>query len=145
MSVFDRDTIAMRRHAKAGVVHMVAIELAEEFAGLLLHLFFFFGDVWNYVAQNVERGHAGIARAAHGLHGRYEERLDTEFLMQRSERDHQANGRTVGIGDDIPAGIFPPSLPLDQSEVFGVDLGDDQGNILLHAKGAKSEEHTSEL
>ena len=53
VSVFHRDTIAVGRHAEASILHVIAVQLAEELPGLLLHLLFFVLDKGNHVAENV--------------------------------------------------------------------------------------------
>ncbi len=69
MSVLDRDAIAMGADGELGGNDFAALEFAEEFAGLFLHLLFFVLDEGHDVAQDVQRGDAGIARAADRLHG----------------------------------------------------------------------------
>src|SRR5271166_2206415 len=72
VAVFNRNPIAVRRHAEGGLLDMVAIQSPEQLARLLLHLFFFFGDIRDHVAQDVERGDARIPCATNRLHGRHE-------------------------------------------------------------------------
>ncbi len=64
-------------------------------------------------------GDAGIAGAADSLHGGDEEALDAEASCERLERQHQADGGAVGIGDDVAAGLLAPALLLDQREMVG--------------------------
>src|SRR5580700_654018 len=137
VSVFHRDAIAMRCHAEAGILHVIAVQLAEEFLRLLLHLFFFFRNVWDHIAQNVERRNAGIARPADRLHGRHEERFHAKRLVQRRESDDQADRRTIRIGHDESARLLAPALLLDQREMVGIDLRNHQRHVLLHPKSAR--------
>ena len=99
-------------------------------------LLFFALDVGDDVAQDVEGGHAGVACSADGLHGGDEDALNAEAIGQRLEGEDQADGAAVGVGDDVSAGLLAPGLGLEQVEVGGVDLGDDEGHVALHAEGA---------
>ena len=112
------------------------VDLAEEFLGFLFHFFFFVLDEGDHVAEDVERGHAGISRAADGLHGDGHDGLEAELLVQRRERQNQADGGTVWIGDDVAAGFLAPGLDVDELDVAAVDFGDHQRDVFLHAQGA---------
>ncbi len=83
----------------------MAVEVAEQFERLGFHLFFFAADVGDDVAEDVHRGHAGIAGAADGLHGGDEDLLDAEAFFERLESHDQADGGAVGIGDHVAAGL----------------------------------------
>src|ERR1017187_1756408 len=134
--VFHRDAIAVGCHAETSILHMVLVKLAEEFLRLLFHFLFFARDVWDHIAQNVQRGNARIAGPADCLHRGYKERLHAELLMQRRERDDQANSRAIGIGHDVSARLLAPALQLDQREMIRIDLWDHQRHILLHSESA---------
>src|ERR1019366_8494820 len=124
-------------------LHSVAGQFTEKFAGLLLHLFFFLGNVGNDIAENVEGSHSGIACAADGLHGSNEQGLDAKFLMQRSQRHYQSDRRTVRVGNDVSARLLAPTLLLDQGNVTGVHLGHDQRNVFVHPQGAGVADHSA--
>ena len=62
--------------------------------------------------------------------------LDAEALVDGREREDEADDGAVGVGDDVAAGLVAPGLVLDEVEVVGVDLGDDEGNVGGHAEGA---------
>src|SRR5271157_1151206 len=141
VAVLNCYPIAMCRHAESGWLDMITVQSPEQFARLLLHLFFFFGDVGDDIAQNVERGDARISRAADRLHRSDKDRFDAKLLMQRRECNHQSDGRAVRIGDYVAARLLPPALLLDEREMVGVDLRNDERNILLHAKGAGVADH----
>ena len=78
VAVFDGDAVALRAHGEGAGDHFRAVQLAEELAGFLFHLFFFVADEGDDIAENIERGHAGISRAAHGLHGHGHHGLEAE-------------------------------------------------------------------
>src|SRR2546430_11747030 len=66
--------------------------------------------------------------------------LDTEARRERRQGERQHDCRAVGVGDD-EAGAgprLPP--PVEQREMLGVHLGNEQRYRLI-----RSEEHTSEL
>src|SRR5205085_8014004 len=109
---------------------------AQHFLRFHLHLLFFFGDVGNHVAKNIERGHAGIAGATDGLHGDDKNFFNPNFLVQGGKRHDQAGGGAVGIGDDEAARLAPPALRFDERHVAGIHFGNEQRNIGLHAEGA---------
>src|SRR5579872_388164 len=136
MSVLDRHTVTLRAHGERAWNHFRSVQLAEELAGLLFHFFFFVLDEWNHVAENGKRGNAGISCAADGLHGDGHDGVEAEFLMKGSKSQDEADRGTVRVGDDVAAGLLAPSLDIDQLDVAAVDLGNDKGNVFLHAKGA---------
>ena len=57
--------------------------------------------------------------------------------MQRSQGQHQSNGRAVGISDGKAAGFAPPRLGFDQLDMIAVDLRNHQRNVGLHAQRAR--------
>jgi hypothetical protein len=89
--------LQLRAHARGQRLDGVAFELAQQLQRLLFHLLFFAADVGNHVVENVHRRHAGIARAADGLHGGDKDLLDAEALLDGLERHHQADGGAVGL------------------------------------------------
>ncbi len=105
VTVVNRDAIAVR--AERGIEHVdvIPLECAEQLAYFFLQLLFFVLDERDDVAEDVERGDAGIACAGDGLHGADEELLDAELLVQRLEGEHEADGAAVGVGDDVAAGL----------------------------------------
>src|SRR5215472_688096 len=89
--IFYGDAVALRAHGKAGRYDLRAIHVAKQFERLLLHLFFFFGDVGNDIAENVERSDARISCATDRLHRDRHHRLKPELLVQWSECQHQSD------------------------------------------------------
>ena len=86
VAVFDGDAIAAGADARGERRDGVALELAQQLERLGFHLLFFAADVGNDVAEDVHRRHAGIARAADGLHGGDKDLLDAEALFDGLER-----------------------------------------------------------
>ena len=72
------------------------------------------------VAQLVDRRLAG---AGDGLVGGDHQPLDPGLVEQRLQRDDHLHRRAVGVGDD----------PVVAVERVGVDLGDDQRHVVVHA------------
>ena len=95
----------------------------------------------NDVAEDVERRHAGIARARHRLHRGDEQLTDAERLVQRRERHHGHDRRAVRVRDDAAAPSALRALHVEQREMIGVDLGDDERNVLFHAEVLRVAEH----
>src|SRR6516165_9844298 len=54
MAIFDRHAIAVRCHAEGSIFHTAAAQTSQQLARFFLHLFLFFGDVRNYIAEDVE-------------------------------------------------------------------------------------------
>ena len=71
-------------------------------------------------AQLVDRRLAG---AGDRLVGGDDEALDPGRVVERLQRDDHLHGRAVRVGDD----------PLVAREVVGVDLGDDERHVVVHA------------
>ena len=121
---------------KVSKVHASAGKPTQQLAHLFLQLLFLVLDERHHIAQNVQRSHAGITRSAHRLHGRHKQALDAEALLQRLQRQHQANRATVGIGHDISAGLvtrgslLAPALPLNQRQMVGIHLRNHQRHVL---------------
>jgi hypothetical protein len=92
VAVDDRNAIATGAHARRERLDGVAFQLAEQLERLLFHLLFFVADVGNDVVEDVHGGHAGIARAADGLHGGGEDLLDAEEVVNGLEREHRTHG-----------------------------------------------------
>ena len=83
------------------------------------------------------------ARAGDRLIGGIDYALDAEGVIEGFERDHRLDGGAIGVGDD--AGI--------PFHVLGVDLGDYEGNVVVHTpltavvnhNGARLHEYGGEL
>ena len=73
--------------------------------------------------QLVDRGLAG---AGDRLVGRDHEALDPRLVVEWLQGDDHLHRRAVRVGDD-------PAVPLDR---VGVDLGDDQRHVVVHAEMA---------
>ena len=136
VAVFDGDAVAVGADLCRKRGDVVAIEMAEELERLGFHLLFFAADVGDDVAEDVHRRYAGIARAGDGLHGGDKDLLDAEALFEGLEGQNESDGGAVGIGDHVAARLAARGLLLDQVQVVGVDLGNDQGHIGGHAIGA---------
>ena len=121
-------------------VRRAATIAAENLLRLALHLLFFATDERDDVAENVERGHAGIARARYRLHGRDDDGLDAE-LAQRRQGHGEHHGRAVGVGDDGAGPAFGGALFGQQREVVGIDLGNEQRNQRIHPEVAGVADH----
>ena len=84
VAVFHRDAVAVCADPCRERRDVVAVEMAQQFQRLGFHLFFFAADVRNHVAQDVHRGHAGIARARNRLHRGHKNLLDAEALFEKA-------------------------------------------------------------
>ncbi len=137
VSVHDSDAVAVSAHFCRQHLDPAAGVAAKQLAYLFLQLFFFILNEGNDVTQDVERRHARVACAADRLHGADEQAFDAESLFQRLQREHQADGGTVGIGHQISASrALVRSLCGNQVQVIGIDLRDYQRHIRRHAKCA---------
>ncbi len=103
---------------------------AEDLLRLALELLFFAADERDDVAEDVERRHARVARAGHGLQRRHHHAGQAE-RAQRRQRHRQEHRRAVRVGDD-PALPAVRGLRGTQREVVRVDLGDEQRHDRVH-------------
>src|ERR1035437_1621776 len=136
VAVLDGDAVATGADAGGEGGDGVAFKTAEKLEGFGLHLFFFAANVGHDVDQDVHGGYAGVAGAGDGLHGGHEDLFDAEALLDGLEGHDQAYGGAVGVGDHVAARLAARGLLLDQVEVLGVNLGNDQGHVGRHAVGA---------
>ena len=136
MPVFHGNAVALRAHGKRAGYNFRAVELTQKFFGFLLHLFFFVFDERDHIAEDVERGDAGISRAADGLHGHGHNRFEAEALVNGGEGQNQSDGRAIGIGDHIAATLLTPALDIDELDMARVHFRDHQRHIFLHAQSA---------
>ena len=120
---------------------MRTIQRPQQLLRLLFHLLFLFGDVGYDVAENIERRNSRVSRAADRLHGNRHHRLESERAMQWSQRQHQSNGRAVGVGNRKPPGLAPPGLGIDQLNMIAIDFGNHQRNVGLHPQRARIGDH----
>ena len=81
--------------------------------------------VMDHLGVEVEEPFGALARR--GLVGGHDDPLDPRQVVQRLERHHHLDGRAVGVGDDAAG---------DVAQGVGVDLGDDQRHLGVHAPGA---------
>src|SRR5205085_10692256 len=132
----DRDAVALRAHRELAGFDMRAVQGAEELKGFRFHLLFFFGDVGDHVSQDVERCHSGITGAAYRLHCDRYHLIEAEVLLYWRESQDQSDGGAVGIRYDEAARFASPALTFEHLQVAGVDLGNDEWNILFHAERA---------
>src|SRR5579883_36290 len=132
VAVDHRDAIAVRAHFGGQRVDGVAAEVAQDFLRFLLHFLFFAADERDDVGVDVHGGDAGIACAGNGLHGSGDHGGDAE-LFQRRERHGQNHGGAIRVGYDH---AFPAAFTLlerNDLEMIGIDFGDEQGHIGIHA------------
>ncbi len=104
VAVDDGDAVAVRGEGEGRGLEAGGGGRAEELGDLFLELLFFVLDVGDDVAEDVERGDAGIAGAGDGLQGGDEELVDAEAGFERREGEDEADGAAVGVGDDVAAG-----------------------------------------
>ena len=125
VSIDDRDPIGVRAHREVGRLHADGPEGAEDLAALALDLLLLAPDMRNHVAQHVERRHAGVP-APDAACIVATNRRSSEGPVQRCEREREGRGGTVGVGED---GAAPPAglaLAVDQYQVIGVGLGNEE-------------------
>ncbi len=84
VAVDHRDAIAVRADVGGQRLDAIAAEFAQDLLRLLLHLLFFAADEGDHVADDVHRGHAGVAGAGDGLHGGGDDAGDAELLQGAS-------------------------------------------------------------
>ena len=125
--------VARRGHGErarvAQVERLVVVDdAAEDLCRLAFHLRLLVGDVRHDVVEDVERGHAGVPGARDGLHRRDHALVDgTEGVLEGAQRDDEARGRAVGIGDDKASHeVVQGTLGGDDVQVVGVDERDDE-------------------
>ena len=144
MAVLHRNAVGMRADRDWRWLDAHANAATEHLLNLALDLRLFVLDVRHDVAEDVQRRHAGIARTRYRLHRRDEQPSDAEGCMQRRQWHDCHDRRAVGIRHDAatPSAIRP--LCVEQGEVIGIDLGNDEWNVLLHAKILRiAEDHTA--
>ena len=92
---------------------------AEQLQRFLFHLLFFFRDVGNYVAQNVERSDTGISRATDGLHSHRHDRFQTK-VTGRSGASAMTSpmAEQLGLVTTKPPDFLAPGLCFDQLDVL---------------------------
>src|ERR1035438_6493050 len=118
MPILHRDAITLRTHGKRSRNDTAAFERAKQLLRLLFHLLFFVLDVGDDVAEDVEGRDSWISGAAHGLHRYCHDGFELETTMEGSQREHQSNGRAIGIGDGEAVGFAVPSLRFDKRDVI---------------------------
>ena len=104
---------------------------AEDLARLGRHFLLLAADERHDVAQDVQRGHARVARARECLHRDDVDRLDAEGVVQRPQRDDETDRRAVRVGHDAPGPAV--HLAVQKREVVRVDFGHEQRHVRLHA------------
>ena len=134
VAIDDRHAVGVG--ADAHRVRLAAAVAAENLLRLGLHLLFFAADVGHDVAEDVERGHAGIAGAGHRLHRLHDDARDAEG-PQRRERRGEYDRRAVWIGDDGAGPALHATLLGNEAEVVGVHFGDEQRHERVHAEVAR--------
>lgn len=74
----------------------------------------------------VQLDHGRQAGTAGSLIRRHDDALDRRDVSERLERDDHLDGGAIGVGDHAVV----------QLRVFGVDLGNHQRHVLVHAECA---------
>ena len=113
-----------------------AVHATEELGRFLDDLRLLAPDEGDHVLRDVERGNAGVARAADRLHGDHVHVGHPEGVMQRLEAHGEHDRGAVTVGDDEPLGLRFPALVVNQAKVVGVHLGDDERDVGRHAQVA---------
>ena len=136
MAVNYRNAIGMRAHRDGGRLYRGTSQVAEDLAGFRLDLFLFAADKRDHVAQQVERGNAGVPRSRRCLHGRDEELFKPERDMEWCQRHHEPRRRAVRVRDDatLPSPLL--LLALEQRQMTRVYLGHQERHIRRHAVNA---------
>ena len=93
----------MRAHRHRRRHDLVGCGGAEELPELALELVLLVVDERNDIAENVERGDPGIARARDGLHRRDENFSDSKTLMNGRQRQRGDDRCAVAVGNDATA------------------------------------------
>ena len=104
---------------------------AENLPGLRLDLVLLAVDERNHVAENVPRRDARIAGAGDRLERRDHDALQAE-RPKRRERHRQHDGRTVRVRDDAALPAAGRRLRLEQRQMIGVDLRNEQRHVGFH-------------
>src|SRR5438309_1354412 len=94
------DAVALRAHFDRGIVNRPAIKIPQQLQSFGFDLLFFTADEWNHVVGGVKRSYAWIASARKRLHRGNDTRGNAEFRMQRRQRHHDDNRRTIWIRND---------------------------------------------
>lgn len=141
VAVDNGDAVAGSRYAErmAGV-HIESLDAvvtlcnaAKDFEGLPFELLLLSTDVRHNVVQDVETGHAWVARARDGLHGSNEHGFDgAKCALESGERDDHCGRRAVGIGNDealLEWGRLQGLLLGNHREMGWVRIGDDERNM----------------
>ena len=82
------------------------------------------------VAEGIERSNAGVSRSRECLHRGHLHRFQTESILQRTQCRDESDRGAVRIRDD--KAVAAPVLPLHERRVIGIDLRDQQRDVLLH-------------
>ena len=107
----------------------VAFDAAPDFEGLLFALFLFAADVGDDVIDDLGHRFERLACPRDRLIGADGAALDAE-LLQRMKKGDIGLQRTVALdGDKAALGPEALSLRRNDPEMFGVDFGDDHGNV----------------
>ena len=97
-------------------------------------------DVGDHVVRDVQGGDAGVAGAGEGLQRDHGHALEAERAVQRGQGHGQADHAAVRVGDDVAA-ARALALHGQRVEVVGVDLGDEQRHVGVHAVVARVGDH----
>src|ERR1035437_6268176 len=100
VSILHRHAIRVRAHDERRRLDGRSYEASEHLLHLALDLRLFIADIGDDVAEDVERGNAGIARAGDRLHRGDEHRLQSEPLVQRRHRHRGDGGGAIRVRDD---------------------------------------------
>ena len=131
VAVAHRDAQALRGDAgRRGLDDLVALDVPPQLERLNLALFLLPADIGDDIIHHLRPGRKGFAGAGNRLIGAGQHFGDAK-TEQWVQRGHIALQRAVGLDcDEAALGAEALSLRVDDLGVFGVDLGDDHGNIL---------------
>ena len=133
VAVQDGDTVAGGGYPQPFLLDessAAGIDTAQDLPGLRLELVLLALDEGDHVINHIHAAHAGVARAADGLHGHDAHGADlAELSLEGGERDDEADNGAVGVADEealVEAVDF--SLVGDEVEMREVDGGHDEGH-----------------
>jgi hypothetical protein len=139
VAIDDGDSVARRRDGDGALLVIVEPfptwrDTAHDLGRLPLDLLLLSPDEGDDVVEDVHGGDTGVAAAGDGLEGGDEDFVDrSKGVFERFERDDEAGGGAVGVGDDEASGEGRRvgfTLLVNDGEVGGVDGRDDEGNEL---------------
>ena len=99
MTVTHVHAIALRADGHVWFCNRAVLITTKQLQSLSFDLFFFAADKWDHVVRGVEGSNSRISSAGKRLHRGHNTRGDAELCMQRLQRHHYNDRRTVWISD----------------------------------------------